>query len=68
MEYTYNNFTFIISNHNEYSTDEYHIWHMIKFNGAKIQNKLSGTVRYNTTLEAHTAAKAWIDRQPLTSK
>lgn len=66
MEYTYKAYTFIISDHNEYATDAYHVWHMVKFNGTKIRNPQNGTARYDTTLEAYNAAKAWIDRQPLT--
>jgi len=63
MQYTYKNYTFIISSHNEYESDEYHVWHMIRFNGAKINNPLHGTDHHATTLAAHTAAKNWIDRQ-----
>lgn len=64
MKYTHKNYTFIITDYmNDYGS-EYHRWHMTHFNGAKIQNKLSGTMHHATTYAAHVAAKEWIDRQP----
>jgi len=61
--YTYKGYRFIITDHNEYTPNEYHIWHITHYNDAKLKYPMNGTTQYGFTYEAYNAAKLWIDNQ-----